>query len=148
MKILLPILTLWFSIAYANEELAQKLKDLDPDINSVTTDGYWEAEGKNGQYRIIETKQGFDLARSSIFLQWIQIDVDNGSISVIHSISITEINSDMWCFFKKAVFNHHKKSYILSFQKRGDGSEPSEVSEKTHTATLMPDGLGNYKFSQ
>jgi len=148
MKVVLAITFLCAAIIYANEEQAQKLTTLDPDISYLTTNGYWETDGKSGQYRIIEITQGFDLRRSTIYLQWIHIDGDNAEITITHSISIPEVNTEMWCFFEKALYDFEKKSFTLYYQKRGDGSQPSEIENKVHTAILKPTELGKYKLTQ
>jgi hypothetical protein len=42
-----------------------------PEVESVSTGGYWQAEGRSGQYRVVTLRQGFDAVSNRLLVEWV-----------------------------------------------------------------------------
>ena len=59
-------------------------------VEDVRIGGTWEKDGKSGEYRVVITRSGGDLATARLFVQWIAYH-DDGDTSVDNTIEIKEL---------------------------------------------------------
>ena len=77
--------------------VAQAPDSLDATLESVVTDGRWEANGREGPYRIVVYTGGFEHVVSEIYLQWLTDPTgDDDSQVIVRSTAIDSIAQGVW----------------------------------------------------
>jgi hypothetical protein len=66
------------------------LKTLPGNVEDVRVGGTWDADGKNGIYRVIVSRSGGDTVTARLFVQWVSYD-DTGGATVENTIEIKEM---------------------------------------------------------
>ncbi|MEJ0012600.1 MAG: hypothetical protein WDM94_08230 [Bauldia sp.] len=66
------------------------LKTLPGNVEDVRVGGTWDADGKNGIYRVIVSRSGGDEVTARLFIQWVAYD-DAGGATVKDTVEIKEM---------------------------------------------------------
>jgi hypothetical protein len=72
------------------DALLDGLKTLPGNVEDVRVGGTWDADGKNGIYRIIVSRSGGDTVTARLFVQWVSYD-DTGGAKVEDTVEIQEL---------------------------------------------------------
>ena len=55
-------------------------------VHSVTSGGYWEAEGRQGTYRVVVLNSGYEHVTSRVLVEWLQEPTRNEVAKVVSSV--------------------------------------------------------------
>ena len=114
---------------------------LDASIVCVKTTGYWKIGERDGEYRIIIKRIGWEDLKYLAFLQWIETDHDNEKNTILTSIPIKELN-DGWSYIGDVNYSKKDNQFRINYSKRFDQNNseyeihivPSEEDEFTYTS--------------
>ena len=67
---------------------------LGSDVHSVVHGGYWSSGETEGFYRAVVTTAGFEHVSHSLFLQWVRINLEQGTYEVAATVPIKEIYAE------------------------------------------------------
>ena len=102
------MLALLLTGALAPPLAAQDAPVVPGSVSSVEAGGYWSSGGVEGQYRLIIDTGGMEHVVSQAFLQWLSQPRDaEGSVVVITSVPLTELNTGVWRFDSPAFQLRH-----------------------------------------
>jgi len=110
--LLIAVLSLVAPLAFGDAKPASALA---ANIESVTSGGYWEAEGRRGRYRIVVQNIGWEHVHSEMTIDWIEEDPSSSSLlRVFKSSPIAELNDGWWSVGTVALSYVDKKP-VFSF---------------------------------
>ncbi len=77
-------------LAASADAILDGLKTLPGNVEEVRVGGTWDADGKNGIYRVIVSRSGGDTVTARLFVQWVAYD-DTGGAAVEDTVEIKEM---------------------------------------------------------
>ena len=77
-------------------------KDIDITIESISSQGQWEIEGKEGSYRFVLYQYGFEHVVGELWVQWLQWETDKDGMYT-HKVLV----------FEKPIVELNKLNYAL-----------------------------------
>jgi hypothetical protein len=122
--LLIAVLSLVATLAFGDAKSAPALA---ANIESVTSGGYWEAEGRRGRYRIVVQNIGWEHVHSEMTIDWIEEDPSSSSLRVFKSSPIAELN-DGWSVGTVAL-SYVAKKPVFSFTAAHSGSGEQSAYE-------------------
>lgn len=114
---------------------------LEAQIETVASGGYWEANGKEGSYRIIILLEGWEHLSNRVFLQWLEVDQEKHDFVSQRIVPIPEVNEGRWRV-TEARFELVGEQWRIVLPVRGQ-----EVDRKA-TLTIVPSADFTYKMLQ
>jgi hypothetical protein len=148
----LAALVLTIAPARAEQKIAGEefldVATIPTDIEWVQTGGSWQADEKQGSYRVAVTVSGFEHLHRALFIQWIgepkdvdeANDVDN---RIIRTLEVKELGY-VWTIEPRLKFTRSGELQIALDITRPDGLHDNGVREK-RTVTAWPDGHYDFK---
>lgn len=147
-KRFLPVLWLLAAIgqpAHAIESmLLDRVAALPIEYRLVKSCGSWQADGKEGYYRII-VGDVYDGAGSEIYVQWIEQATQEKHASLIRTLAFPELNND------------HQQYYFLSVEceKKGrhtyvkaKATYEHDEADEVHGISIRLLDIGRYELSR
>ncbi len=98
MKQKLAAFTIALTIGAPASLLAEELsipgsvKLLSPHIHAVVYGGYWSSANVEGYYRAVVTTAGAEHVSQRLFLQWVRVNLEDGTYKVTATVPVKEIN--------------------------------------------------------
>lgn len=114
---------------------------LAPQIETVASGGYWEANGKEGSYRVIILLDGWEHLSNRVFLQWVEVDQEKQEFHSLRIIPIPEVSEGRWRV-TEAKFELVGEQWRIVLPARGQ-----DVDRKA-TLTVVPAADFTYKMLQ
>lgn len=74
------------------DPLADAVGSLDPAIHRIARPGHWQTDGRQGDYRIVVTRDATPPNAARIFIQWIA-KTEGGAPAIERSIEIPEFSA-------------------------------------------------------
>lgn len=108
-------------------------------IETVASGGYWEANGKEGSYRVIILLEGWEHLSNRVFLQWLEVDQEKREFVSQRIVPIPEVNEGRWRV-TEARFELVDEQWRIVLPARGQ-----EVERKA-TLSIVPSADFTYKM--
>ncbi len=113
-------------------------------IRSVKSCGAWEAEGRNGQFRLIVADVS-DGVGSELYVQWITVPTKDKPPAVVQTVAIRELNDDhaQYDFLSVDCEQKGKASYV-----RARAYFEHDERPKVHIFSIRLFGMGQYELTE
>ena len=66
------------------------------DVTSVQSGGRWEARGRSGYLRVIESAEGWEEVRHHVFVQWIEEPAERRQPTIRATLEVGSVLADAW----------------------------------------------------
>ena len=114
----------------------------------MVTGGWWEADGSQGEYRLVVTQDGWEHVWSRHHLQWLVTPMERGEKTISASVALDYIGSPWWVSAPRLEFRDNapvlvidqthnsspKAKRVVEVHPRAPGEYSAVVVSETHPA--------------